>query len=59
VQICVTLQEWEHIAERFAKATHYVEKALHKILVNEIVPNVTEELRVSFPLLGFLLINSL
>lgn len=45
-QICVTLYEWEHIAERFEKATHYTEKALYKVLVNSIVPVVTEELRV-------------
>ena len=48
MQICVTLFEWKHIAERFAKATHYLEKALYKVLVNTIVPAVTEELRVSF-----------
>jgi hypothetical protein len=44
----VTLYEWEHVAERFAKATHYLEKALYKVLVTEIVPEVTEELRVKF-----------
>ncbi|KAF9533716.1 hypothetical protein CPB83DRAFT_405954 [Crepidotus variabilis] len=43
--ICVTLYEWEHISEQFEKATHYTEKALYKVLVNEIVPFVTEELR--------------
>ncbi|KAF5382127.1 hypothetical protein D9615_004192 [Tricholomella constricta] len=43
--ICVTLNEWEHVAERFEKATHYTEKALYKVLVNDIVPVVTEELR--------------
>ncbi|KAF8072135.1 hypothetical protein FPV67DRAFT_1622999 [Lyophyllum atratum] len=43
--ICVTLEEWEHIAERFEKATYYAEKALYKVLVNDIVPVVTEELR--------------
>ncbi|KAG5637972.1 hypothetical protein H0H81_002416 [Sphagnurus paluster] len=43
--ICVTLHEWEHIAERFEKATHYTEKALYKVLVNNIVPIVVEELR--------------
>lgn len=47
LQICSTLQEWEHIAERFAKATHYSEKALHKVLVNDIVPVISHELRVS------------
>lgn len=52
VQICATLYEWEHIAERFEKATHYAEKALYKTLVNDIVPFVTRELRVClFPLL--------
>lgn len=46
IQICVTLHEWEHIAERFEKGTHYTEKALYKVLVNDIVPVITEELRV-------------
>jgi hypothetical protein len=49
VQICVNLHEWEHIAERFAKATHYLERALYKVLVNDIVPDVTAELRVNLP----------
>ncbi|KAJ3757319.1 hypothetical protein EV360DRAFT_46251 [Lentinula raphanica] len=43
--IAVTLQEWEHIAERWINATHYSEKALYKVLVNHIVPIITEELR--------------
>ncbi|CAA7268161.1 unnamed protein product [Cyclocybe aegerita] len=43
--ICATLYEWERIAERFQNATHYTEKALYKVLVNQIVPAVTEELR--------------
>ncbi|KAJ7650573.1 hypothetical protein FB45DRAFT_888155 [Roridomyces roridus] len=43
--ICVTLFDWEHIAERFEKGTHYTEKALYKLLVKDIVPTVTEELR--------------
>ncbi|KAJ7219982.1 hypothetical protein GGX14DRAFT_432652 [Mycena pura] len=43
--ICVTLFDWEHIAERFEKGTHYTEKALYKVLVKEIVPVITEELR--------------
>ncbi|KAJ3572556.1 hypothetical protein NP233_g2998 [Leucocoprinus birnbaumii] len=43
--ICVTLEEWEHIADRFEKATHYLEKALYKYLTNELVPNITEVLR--------------
>ncbi|KAH9838790.1 uncharacterized protein C8Q71DRAFT_833159 [Rhodofomes roseus] len=43
--ICVTLHEWEHIAERFEKATHYLEKALYKMLTQNIVPVVTAELR--------------
>lgn len=48
VKICITLQEWEHITERFENATHYTEKALFKVLVNDIVPFVTHELRVCF-----------
>ncbi|KAJ7844367.1 hypothetical protein B0H14DRAFT_2278678, partial [Mycena olivaceomarginata] len=43
--ICVTLSDWEHIAERFEKGTHYTEKALYKVLTKEIVPVITEELR--------------
>ncbi|OBZ72258.1 hypothetical protein A0H81_07462, partial [Grifola frondosa] len=43
--ICVTLYEWEHIAERFEKATHYLEKALYKVLSQSIVPAVTAELK--------------
>ncbi|KAG7089650.1 hypothetical protein E1B28_011312 [Marasmius oreades] len=43
--ICVTLYDWEHIAERWENATHYVEKALYKVLKNHIVPVITEELR--------------
>ncbi|KAH9481522.1 hypothetical protein JR316_0006049 [Psilocybe cubensis] len=43
--LCVTLFEWEHIAERFANATYYAEKALYKLLVNDIVPAITHELR--------------
>lgn len=52
-QICVTLNEWEHIAERFEKATHYLEKALYKMLTQNIVPIVTAELRVG-PLFAFM-----
>ncbi|KAH7919365.1 hypothetical protein BV22DRAFT_1023125 [Leucogyrophana mollusca] len=43
--ICVTLEEWEGIAERFEKATHYAEKALYKTLAHGIVPIITAELR--------------
>ncbi|KAJ7573893.1 hypothetical protein C8J56DRAFT_1173207 [Mycena floridula] len=43
--ICVTLYEWEHIAERWQAATHYAEKALYKALTKTIVPIITEELR--------------
>ncbi|KAJ7017514.1 hypothetical protein C8F04DRAFT_1085451 [Mycena alexandri] len=43
--ICVTLSDWEHIAERFENGTHYAEKALYKVLVKDIVPIITEELR--------------
>lgn len=46
LQICVTLQEWEHFPQQFEHATHYLEKALYKILANEIVPAITHELRV-------------
>ena len=45
-QICVTLYDWEHIAERFEKATHYHEKALYKMLNDFIIPPITGELRV-------------
>ena len=47
VQICVTLNEWEHICERFEGATHYAEKALYKLLSQHIVPAIVAELRVS------------
>ncbi|TFK47754.1 hypothetical protein OE88DRAFT_1738283 [Heliocybe sulcata] len=43
--IAVTLYEWEHVADPFARSTHYSEKALYKLLTNDIVPFVTEELR--------------
>ncbi|KIP10978.1 hypothetical protein PHLGIDRAFT_125116 [Phlebiopsis gigantea 11061_1 CR5-6] len=43
--ICITLQEWEGIPEQFAKATHYLEKALYKVLTQHIVPAVTGDLR--------------
>ncbi|EIW84183.1 hypothetical protein CONPUDRAFT_163372 [Coniophora puteana RWD-64-598 SS2] len=43
--ICVTLEEWEHVADRFAKAAHYSEKALYKVLTQVIVPAVTSDLR--------------
>ncbi|KAI0353807.1 hypothetical protein OH77DRAFT_1427123 [Trametes cingulata] len=43
--IAVTLSEWEHVADRFANATHYLEKALYKTLSQNIVPFVTAELR--------------
>ena len=45
-QIAVTLAEWEQVAEPFAKATHYLEKALYKMLSLNIVPIVTADLRV-------------
>ncbi|KAI0749906.1 hypothetical protein C8Q80DRAFT_1120027 [Daedaleopsis nitida] len=43
--IAVTLTEWEQVAEPFTKATHYLEKALYKMLARNIVPNVTADLR--------------
>ncbi|TBU25180.1 hypothetical protein BD311DRAFT_517968 [Dichomitus squalens] len=43
--IAITLAEWEHVADPFEKATHYLEKALYKMLTKNIVPIVTEELR--------------
>ena len=46
MKIAVTLPEWEHVADRFANATHYLEKALYKTLTQHIVPVVTAELRV-------------
>ena len=47
MQICVTLNDWEHICERFEGATHYTEKALYKLLSQHIVPAIIAELRVS------------
>jgi len=46
LQVCSTLSEWEHIAERFGNATHYSEKALYNLLKNHIAPAVVAELRV-------------
>ncbi|RDX43989.1 hypothetical protein OH76DRAFT_1389802 [Lentinus brumalis] len=43
--IAVTLSEWEHVADPFEKATHYLEKALYKMLTQNIVPLVTADLR--------------
>ncbi|KAK0193587.1 hypothetical protein F5146DRAFT_925694 [Armillaria mellea] len=43
--ICVTLDEWERIAERWQNATHYAEKSLYKVLTTSIVPVIAEELR--------------
>lgn len=43
--ICVTLNDWEHICERFEGATHYAEKALYKLLSQHIVPAIIAELR--------------
>lgn len=51
MQICVTLNDWEHICEHFEGATHYAEKALYKLLSQHIVPAIVAELRVSRPLL--------
>lgn len=48
VQICSTLEDWEHITERFKKATHYAEKALYKLLSSHIVPAVIEDMQVSY-----------
>lgn len=47
MQICVTLNDWEHICERFEGATYYAEKALYKLLSQHIVPAIIAELRVS------------
>ncbi|KAL1745390.1 hypothetical protein HDZ31DRAFT_63138 [Schizophyllum fasciatum] len=44
--IAVTLDEWEHVGDPFAKATHYLEKALYKTLAKVIAPLVIEDLRV-------------
>ena len=46
-QIAVTLDEWEHIADPFEKATHYTEKALYSVLTTDIIPVITAELKVS------------
>ncbi|KAI0759560.1 hypothetical protein BD413DRAFT_487618 [Trametes elegans] len=43
--IAVTLPEWEHVADRFANATHYLEKALYKVLSQSVVPYVVEEMK--------------
>ncbi|KAL0954712.1 hypothetical protein HGRIS_003666 [Hohenbuehelia grisea] len=43
--ISVTLEEWEHVADRFTQATHYAEKALYKTLAEFLVPVITEKLK--------------
>lgn len=43
--ICVALEEWENIAGRFENVVHYAEKALYKVLSQNIVPIITAELR--------------
>jgi flagellar biosynthesis GTPase FlhF len=45
-KICITLPEWEAICEHFAHATHYLEKALYKMLSQSIVPAIVAELKV-------------
>ena len=45
-KIAATLNEWEHAAEPFEKATHYTEKALYKILTLDIIPVITAQLKV-------------
>ena len=58
LQICSTLPEWEHIADRFENATHYSEKALHKLLKNRIVPVVVAGLQVgTYTGVCFLMLN--
>jgi hypothetical protein len=47
MQICVTLNDWEHICERFEGARHYAEKAFYKSLSQHLVPAIIAELRVS------------
>ena len=53
LQVAATLYEWEHIAERFEKSTHYREKALHKLLITNIVPVAVSELKVRADNPGF------
>ncbi|KAF8622584.1 hypothetical protein AX15_006928 [Amanita polypyramis BW_CC] len=45
--ICVTLNDWECISDRFASGTHYSEKVLYKTLVKDLVPIVIENLKVA------------
>lgn len=45
------MEEWEAIAKKFESATHYREKALHRVLSQDIAPAVISEMRVSFPLI--------
>ena len=56
LQVCSTLSEWEHIAERFGNATHYSEKALYKLLKNHIVPTVVAELQVGIAITACLFV---
>ncbi|KAF9020933.1 hypothetical protein BDZ89DRAFT_1071853 [Hymenopellis radicata] len=43
--LCVTIYDWENIAQRWENATHYTEKAFYKMLTKNIVPIIVEELK--------------
>ncbi|KAG8904086.1 hypothetical protein FRB99_002286 [Tulasnella sp. 403] len=40
--ICITLDDWHQLTERFARSTSTYEKALYKRLSQDLVPHVTE-----------------
>ncbi|KAF8581073.1 hypothetical protein K439DRAFT_256606 [Ramaria rubella] len=44
--VCATLTEWEEFPQRFEKSAHRAEKTFYKLLTNDLVPMITEVLRV-------------
>ena len=46
VQLCVTLDDWEAFATKYADATHRDEKTLHRYINKEVMPSVREEFAV-------------
>ncbi|KAF8518471.1 hypothetical protein JB92DRAFT_2902655 [Gautieria morchelliformis] len=44
--LCVTLADWESFPQRFEKSTNRAEKKFFNLLINDLVPAITEVLRV-------------
>lgn len=43
--VCVTLQDWEEFTKQFENSTNNREKAFYKLLVNELLPSITNVLK--------------